>query len=184
MTVADAAQRAGMSESDLRAINSVPPRMLIKAGSTLIVPRGARVQEDVQATVADTGHLSFQPEIVTRRTVVKAGRNDNVASIARRYKLSPASVAEWNDVKTSHVFQRGGQVVVYLPVRAASAERVGRGLAHGRHDSTVVVTSKRGGGVVKTSTAKNAPAARSSTSSASTKIVREKRGGTPSKKKR
>lgn len=181
MTVADAAQRAGMSESDLRAINNVPPRMLIKAGSTLIVPRGARVQEDVQATVADTGHLSFQPEIVTRRTVVKAGRNDNVASIARRYKLSPASVAEWNDVKTGHVFQRGGQVVIYLPVRAAGAERVGRGLARGRHDSTVVVTSKRGGGVVKTSTAKNAPAARSSSS---TKIVREKRGGTPSKKKR
>ena len=35
MTVADAAQRSGMSESDLRAINNVPPRMLIKAGSTL-----------------------------------------------------------------------------------------------------------------------------------------------------
>jgi len=182
MTVADAAQRAGMSEADLRAINNVPPRMLIKAGSTLIVPRGARVQEDVQATVADTGHLSFQPEIVTRRTLVKAGRNDNVTSIARRYKLSPASVAEWNDVKTSHVFQRGGHVVVYLPVRAAGAERVGRGVAaRGRNDSTVVVTSQRGGGVVKTSAAKNAPTAKSS---ASPKIVREKRGGTPSKKKR
>ena len=86
MTVADAAQRAGMSEADLRAINSVPPRMLIKAGSTLIVPRSARVQEDVAAAVADTGHLSFQPEIVTRRTAVKAGRNDSVASIARRYR--------------------------------------------------------------------------------------------------
>ena len=98
MTVADAAQRAGMSETDLRAINNVPPRMLIKAGSTLIVPRSARVQEDVAAVVADTGHLSFQPEIVTRRTMVKAGRNDSVASIARRYKLSPANVAEWNDV--------------------------------------------------------------------------------------
>ena len=107
MTVADAAQRAGMSEADLRAINNVPPRMLIKAGSTLIVPRGARVQEDVAALVADTGQLSFQPEIVTRRTVVKAGRNDSVASIARRYQLSAASVAEWNDVKPSHAFKRG-----------------------------------------------------------------------------
>ena len=181
MTVADAAQRAGMSESDLRAINSVPPRMLIKAGSTLIVPRGARVQEDVQATVADTGHLSFQPEIVTRRTVVKAGRSDTVASIARRYKLSPASVAEWNDVKTSHVFQRGGQVVVFLPVRASGIAAVGRGAGRGRNDSTVVVTSKRGGGVVKTSAARNAPVDRSASSS---KIVREKRGGKPSKKKR
>ena len=181
MTVADAAQRSGMSEADLRAINNVPPRMLIKAGSTLIVPRGARVQEDVQATVADTGHLSFQPEIVTRRTVVKAGRNDNVASIARRYRLSPASVAEWNDVKTGHVFQRGGQVVVYLPVRAAHTERVGRGVAARRSNDEVVVTSKRGGGIVKTSAAKNTPAARSGSSG---KVAREKRGGAPSKKKR
>jgi membrane-bound lytic murein transglycosylase D len=176
MTVADAAQRAGMSESDLRAINNVPPRMLIKAGSTLIVPRGARVQEDVNAAVADTGHLSFQPEIVTRRTVVKAGRNDSVASIARRYRLSPASVAEWNDVKTSHAFKRGMQVVVYLPVRASAAARVGRGT----RSSTVIVTSKRGGGVVKTSAGKSAPAAKAAPS----KIAREKRGGTPSKKKR
>ncbi|MBT2325077.1 transglycosylase SLT domain-containing protein [Variovorax paradoxus] len=176
MTASDAAQRSGMSESDLRAINSVPPRMLIKAGSTLIVPRGARVQEDVQALVADTGHLSFQPELVTRRTLVKAGRSDSVASIARRYRLSPASVAEWNDVKTNHAFQRGFQVVVYLPVKAARAERVGRGVRSG----TAVVTSQRGGGVVKTSAGKSAPEAKAS----SPKIVREKRGGTPSKKKK
>ena len=130
MTVADAAQRSGMSEADLRAINNVPPRMLIKSGSTLIVPRGARVQEDVQATVADTGHLSFQPEIVTRRTVVKAGRNDNVASIANRYRLNPASVADWNDVKTSHVFKRGFDVVVFLPVRASKGAGVGSGIFH------------------------------------------------------
>ncbi|OUM02758.1 transglycosylase SLT domain-containing protein [Variovorax sp. JS1663] len=185
MTVADAAQRSGMSEADLRAINNVPPRMLIKAGSTLIVPRGARVQEDVQAAVADTGHLSFQPEIVTRRTTVKAGRNDSVASIAHRYKLSVANVADWNDVKGNHVFKRGHAVVVYLPVRAASVERVGRGTRG--HDSTVVVTGKRGGGVVKTSAAKagvarETPSSRSSASSS--KIVREKRGGTPSRKKR
>jgi membrane-bound lytic murein transglycosylase D len=163
-----------MSESDLRAINSVPPRMLIKAGSTLIVPRGARVQEDVNAAVADTGHLSFQPEIVTRRTLVRAGRSDSVASIARRYRLSPASVAEWNDVKTGHAFQRGVQVVVYLPVKAAAAARVGRGA----RSSTVILTSKRGGGVVKTSAGKAVPAAKTS------KVAREKRGGTPAKKKR
>ena len=156
ITVADAAQRTGMSEPDLRAINNIPPRMLIKAGSTLIVPRSARVLEDVAAVVADTGHLSFQPEIVTRRTTVKAGRNDSVASIARRYKLSAASVADWNDVSTSHAFKRGYSVVVYLPVRAASKARVGSG--------------------AKTS---------ASAGSKSTKTVStQARGGTPSKKKR
>lgn len=141
MTVADAAQRTGMSEADLRAVNSVPPRMLIKAGSTLIVPRGARVQEDVAALVADTGHLSFQPEIVTRRTIVRAGKKDSVASIARRYRLSPAAVAEWNDVKPNHAFQKGYEVVVYLPVRAASTAHVGSGAARSSGNHMLKTTS-------------------------------------------
>lgn len=33
MTVATAAQRVGMSENDLRSVNRIPPRMMIKAGS-------------------------------------------------------------------------------------------------------------------------------------------------------
>ena len=139
MSVADAAQRTGMSESDLRDINNIPPRMLIKAGSTLIVPRGGRVQEDVAAAVAETGHLSFQPEIVTRRTVVSARRNESVSSVARRYGLSSANVADWNDVKANHVFARGYKVVVYLPVRANKASSVGSG-ARGKRSK--VLTSK------------------------------------------
>ena len=35
LSVAEAAKRMGMSEADLRAINNIPPRMLIKAGSAL-----------------------------------------------------------------------------------------------------------------------------------------------------
>ncbi len=183
MTVADAAQRAGMSEADLRAMNNIPPRMLIKSGSTLIVLRTARVKEDVAAVVAETGHLSFEPEIVTRRTVVKAGRSDSVTSIANRYKLSPARVAQWNDVAASHRFKRGAQVVVYLPVRAALAERAGSGAKH------AVVTAKRGGGVPRamvTPVSTRAPAAAArSTEAASKKAVSAKpRGGSTSKKKR
>ncbi|RYY72858.1 MAG: LysM peptidoglycan-binding domain-containing protein, partial [Comamonadaceae bacterium] len=184
MTVADAAQRSGMSEVDLRAINNIPPRMLIKTGSTLIVPRSAKVQEDVAALVADTGHLSFQPEIVTRRTTVKAGRNDSVASIARRYRVSAANVAEWNDVKATHAFPRGYGVVVYLPVRAARAAAVGTG-ARG---SAAVVKATRGGGVVRAS-AVNAKAPAKSTSRTSARassrdVAKTARGGSPAKKKR
>ncbi|MDM0013519.1 transglycosylase SLT domain-containing protein [Variovorax sp. J22P168] len=185
MTVADAAQRSGMSEADLRAINNVPPRMLIKSGSTLIVPRSARVQEDVAAAVADTGQLSFQPEIVTRRTVVKAGRSDSVASIARRYRLSPASVAEWNDVKTTHAFQRGFEVVVYLPVRAARTATVGSGAGGPR--STAPVAPKATGKAARggaSNSSKAAPAKVSKTPAASKPVAREKRGGTPSKQSR
>ena len=90
MSVAEAARRVGMSEADLRTVNTIPPRMLIKAGSVLIVPRAPSKQDDVASHVADNGQLNLAPEIVTRRTTVKAGRNETVASIARRYKLAAA----------------------------------------------------------------------------------------------
>ena len=117
MTVSEAARRVGMSEADLRSVNAIPPRMLIKAGSVLIVPRSAKVQNDVTSHVADNGQLNLAPEKVTRRTTVKAGRNETVASIARRYKLSAAQVADWNDVGASAAFKAGQQVVLFLPVR-------------------------------------------------------------------
>ena len=119
MTVADASQRVGMSENDLRNLNNIPPRMLIKAGSALMVPRNATMLKDVSSHLADNGQLAFTPEIVTRRTTVRAGKHETVASVARRYKLAAASVADWNDVKANAAFKVGQQVVVYLPVRAA-----------------------------------------------------------------
>jgi membrane-bound lytic murein transglycosylase D len=121
MSVAEASRRVGMSEGDLRAVNSIPPRMLIKSGSVLIVPRRGAGQNDVASHVADNGQLSLAPEIVTRRTVVKAGRRDSVQSVARRYRLNPAQVAEWNQLSAASAFKPGQQVVLHLPMRAARA---------------------------------------------------------------
>ena len=124
MSASEAARRVGMSESDLRNVNSIPPRMLIKAGSVLIVPRNSEKQGDVGSHVADNGQLSLAPEIVTRRTVVKAGKRDTVASIASRYKLSAEQVADWNNVGPSAGFKAGQQVILHLPVRAAARSPV------------------------------------------------------------
>lgn len=123
MSVAEAARRVGMNEAELRTVNSIPPRMLIKAGSVLIVPRKGTHQNDVASHVADNGQLSLAPEMGTRRTVVRAGKRDSVASIASRYKLSAAQVADWNNVGTSAVFKAGQQVVLHLPVRARAGAR-------------------------------------------------------------
>jgi membrane-bound lytic murein transglycosylase D len=123
LTVGDAARRVGMSEADLRGVNNIPPRMLIKAGSTLLIPRGAKIDNDVASHVADNAQMAFAPEIVTRRSTVKARKGETVASIARRYGLSAASVADWNDVKATAAFKLGQQVVVFLPVKAGSARK-------------------------------------------------------------
>ncbi|MGC3985906.1 MAG: transglycosylase SLT domain-containing protein [Pseudorhodoferax sp.] len=122
MTVAAAADRVGMSEADLRSVNNIPPRMLIKAGSVLVVPRSGKMG-DVAGHLADNASLQLAPEIVTRRTVVKAARKDTVASLARRYRVSAAQVADWNDISASAALRAGQAVTLFLPVRATAARK-------------------------------------------------------------
>jgi membrane-bound lytic murein transglycosylase D len=50
--------------------------------------------------------------------VLKAGRNESVASIARRYRVSVAQVAEWNDVRPDARFRPGDPVVVFTHPRS------------------------------------------------------------------
>lgn len=118
MRPADAAKRVGMQEADLRSVNNIPARMVILAGSSLLVPRSARMQQDVTEKVADNGQMSFTPEMVLKRTLVRASKGENVASIARKYKTSAANVAQWNKVGPQASFKPGQQVVVFLPASA------------------------------------------------------------------
>ena len=118
MAPAEAARRTGMSESDMRSINSIPPRMLVKAGSTLLVPRSAKVLNDVTSHVAENGHMTLAPERITRRVNVKARKGETVATLARRYGVSTLEVADWNQVTAHNRFQMGQSVILFLPVKA------------------------------------------------------------------
>ncbi len=120
MRPADAAKRVGMTEADLRSVNAIPPRVVIRAGSSLLVPRAAHIQNDVTGKVADTGQLSVSPEVVLRRTVIKAGKADTVASVARRYRVAATLVAQWNKVNASASFKSGQQVVLFLASKPTS----------------------------------------------------------------
>jgi membrane-bound lytic murein transglycosylase D len=93
--------------------------MLIKPGSTLLVPRSVQAQVDVTSAVADRGEVSFAPEIVQVRKLVKAAKGDSVATIAKRYASSPANVAQWNKVAANASFKVGQSVVVYVPMNTA-----------------------------------------------------------------
>jgi len=77
MKPAEAAKRVGMSEADLRAVNNIPAKMIIKSGSALLVPRTMRVVEDVTASVADNGKLDLSPEAIAKRK--KAGKGSKKA---------------------------------------------------------------------------------------------------------
>ena len=138
VSVSDAAKRVGMSENDLRSVNNIPPRMLIKAGSTLLVPRSAKNETDVTSHVADNAQMSLAPELVTRRTTMKARKGETVASIAKRFGLNSVDVAEWNSIGAASAFKLGQEVVVYLPVRSST----GHGRTAGKSVSKSTGASK------------------------------------------
>ena len=118
----DAAKLVGMSESELREVNRIPARMLLKAGSTLLVPRQAGASADVAEHLADHGTLSLTPEGRPERKVsFTAGKKgDSVAAIARRYRVSAEQVARWNQVGPAAHFKPGQRVVV---MQAAPASK-------------------------------------------------------------
>jgi membrane-bound lytic murein transglycosylase D len=124
MKAADVARRVGMDEAQFRAVNNIPPRMLIKAGSTLLVPRGSRMEQDVSAQVADNAQIALAPEIVLRKTAVKARKGDTVASIASRYRVSAVQVAQWNKISAGAALKANQALVMYLPAKATTRTTV------------------------------------------------------------
>jgi membrane-bound lytic murein transglycosylase D len=113
---ADAARQVGMSEATLREVNRIPPHMLVKAGSTLLVPRSERRQADVSVHVADNAMMVLAPDAPPlKRVAFKAGRRgDTVAAVAKRYKVSSSLVAQWNKVEPGSAFRPGQTVIVFV----------------------------------------------------------------------
>ncbi|MFG6456378.1 transglycosylase SLT domain-containing protein [Roseateles sp. BYS96W] len=119
MSPGEAAKRTGMAESALREINRIPPKMLVKAGSTLLVPRGEHVHNDVSERLADTASLNLAPDgPALRRVSLRAGKADTVASVAARYRVSAGQVAQWNRVGSGARFKPGQAIVVYTAAAA------------------------------------------------------------------
>ena len=121
LKAAEAAKKVGMSEAEFRQVNDIPARMVIKAGSTLLIPRSTHFESDVAEQVADHGQVALAPEIVTRKTTVKAARNDSVAALAKRHGVQVSQVMEWNRFSAGAVLKAGQPVVLFLPVKPATA---------------------------------------------------------------
>ena len=119
MKSAEAAHAVGMPEEEFREVNRIPARMVIKSGSTLVVPRRNAMIADVSSTVADNATIMLAPDAPPLRKVsLRAGKNDSVDSVAKRYRVSPAQVAEWNSVGSGAKFPAGKTIVVYVPNKA------------------------------------------------------------------
>ena len=157
MKPADAARQVGMSEAALREINRIPPKMLVKSGSTLLVPRTAKRDQDVSEHLADNASISLAPDVPPLRKVsLRAGKGESVATVARRYKLGVEQVAQWNKVSTKAGFKPGQTLVVYLPQTARVATAAPARAAKPARVSRPVARVAGGAGSIKTARSANA----------------------------
>ena len=155
MRTAQVAELVGMTESELRAVNDIPPRMLVKAGSTLLVPRSAQRSSDVPGQVADHATMALAPDAPARkRLAFRVGsQGDTVSAVAQRYRVGAAQVAQWNKVTATARFAAGSTVVVFVPAhgaqtapsRTASTKPAGRKRASTQHAGRPVKVAEGGG---------------------------------------
>ncbi|MDT8998450.1 transglycosylase SLT domain-containing protein [Paucibacter sp. APW11] len=114
MKPADAARQVGMSEAELRAINGIPARMLVKQGSTLLVPRTAHRDSDVSVHLAENASMTLTPDAPPlRRVSIKAGKGETLAMLAKRQKVSVEQLASWNKLSAHAALKPGQQLVIY-----------------------------------------------------------------------
>ncbi|MEY2842380.1 MAG: hypothetical protein RI920_417 [Pseudomonadota bacterium] len=132
MRPGDAARQVGMSEASLKDINHIPAKMLVKAGSTLLVPRAPHREQDVSEALADNAVMSLAPDLPPmKRISARVGkRGDTLASMAKRLKVNPQQLAQWNRLSPSAKLKPGQAVVAFVPVRPAG--RVVATSAHSR----------------------------------------------------
>ena len=109
-----------MTEAELRSVNQIPRGMQVKQGSTLLVVRQGALDADVTEHLADNAKISFAPEIVLRRMMVKVQKGDTLATLASRHGVSPSNIAAWNKLKMPAALKTGQSIAILVSTTAGS----------------------------------------------------------------
>ena len=120
MKVSEASKLVKMTEAELRSVNQIPSGMQVKQGATLLVARQGALDADVTEHLADNAKISFAPEIVLRRIMVKVQKGDTLATLASRHDVSPMNIAAWNKMKMTAALKPGQSVAILVPTTASS----------------------------------------------------------------
>jgi membrane-bound lytic murein transglycosylase D len=120
MKASEASKMLNMSESELRSVNTIPSGMQVKQGSTLLVARQGALDSDVTEHLADNAQISFAPEIVLRRIMIKVQKGDTLLTLANRHDVTPNNIAAWNKLKMPVALKPGQSLAILVPTTSSS----------------------------------------------------------------
>jgi len=141
----------------IREANNIPPKMRLKAGSTILVPKTDDSEEkDINAELADNAKMLVEPDLPnTRRITVKVGKRDTLASIAKRHKVSVAQIKSWNHLSHDSV-AKGQTLQLQVPNRMADSKKKGGKQLAQKHAPAKMAKANKASKPSKTAKAKSA----------------------------
>lgn len=114
------AQKLGQKPEFIREVNLIPAKMLVKAGSTILIPKSSKApDQDIAPEVAEKAQLIIEKGVATRQLNHKIGRQDSLNSIARRYHVTVADLKGWNNLKRDNL-NPGQTLHIQVPVLTKS----------------------------------------------------------------
>lgn len=126
-TVESIAEKYNTTSDVIRHANHIPSQMVLKFGSTVLVPKLASAsdknEKDISPELAATGKIALERiGTPTRIVKVRVRKQDNLASIAKRYKTSVDDIRSWNKL-TGNTIPSGTILQVHVPMNATSSKR-------------------------------------------------------------
>lgn len=103
-TLAKIAERVGVTEAQLREANRIPPRYVVKTGSTILIPRDETMDEDISADFLDATWALVPERANLRQITYRVRRNDTLQSVARRWGVTPEEIIAWNRLRSDTLF--------------------------------------------------------------------------------
>jgi membrane-bound lytic murein transglycosylase D len=155
------ANRFGYKPEILREVNAIPAKMIVKAGSTILVPKSAKSpDENIPVQIAEQAQLSIEKAGgSTRKIQIKVSRKDNLASIAKRYKLTSDDIKSWNNLRKDQL-TFGQKLVLHIP-KASTNIRIVKQKTVNSKSQLAKRTTARKSGQLSTKTSKKVLASNS-----------------------
>ena len=123
LRLSEASRLTGVPEARLRELNRIPDRMLIAAGSALIIPRRPDHLHDVTENLADQASMQLKPDgpRLVRKSVKASAKGESLLAFARRQGVDPADIARWNKLPLQAMLRGGQSVTLMVPAPSMSA---------------------------------------------------------------
>ncbi|MBC7405225.1 MAG: transglycosylase SLT domain-containing protein [Cytophaga sp.] len=111
------ASRLGFKPEFIREANLIPAKMMVKSGSTLLIPKTKKSpDQDISAEIAEKGQLVIEKGFSDIKQIhIKVSKNENLNTIAKRYKVSIVELKNWNNLKRDTVTV-GQRLQLQVPV--------------------------------------------------------------------